>query len=88
MKLGTWNTKVIASTLLFFIPMRLHKSLKIIFLVVVLCVSVARAQQTNPVDRKVSNPITDTPNVDPVSGEKVTTDNTDWIRILSVSSAA
>ncbi|HVE56793.1 MAG TPA: LPS assembly protein LptD [Pyrinomonadaceae bacterium] len=49
--------------------MRLHKSLKIIFLVVVLCVSVARAQQTNPVDRKVSNPITDTPNVDPVSGE-------------------
>jgi LPS-assembly protein len=49
--------------------MRLHKSLKIIFLIVVLCVSFNRAQQTNPVDRKVSNPITDTPNVDPVSGE-------------------
>src|SRR6185369_6877550 len=29
----------------------------------------AEAQQTNPVDRKVSNPITDSPNVDPVSEE-------------------
>ncbi|HEY0460457.1 MAG TPA: LPS assembly protein LptD [Pyrinomonadaceae bacterium] len=45
------------------------KSLKLIFLIVVLCVSAARAQQTNPVDRKVSNPITDTPNIDPVSEE-------------------
>jgi len=60
---------VIASNLLFFIPMRLHKSLKIIFLLVVLCVSGLRAQQTNPVDRQVSNPVTDTPNVDPVSDE-------------------
>src|SRR5882757_6662450 len=25
------------------------------------------AQETNPVDRKVSNPITDTPNVNPIS---------------------
>ena len=49
--------------------MRLHKSLKIIFLLVELCVSVSRAQQTNPVDRKISNPITDTPNVNPVSDE-------------------
>ncbi len=49
--------------------MRLHKSLKIIFLLAVLCVSFIKAQQTNPVDRKVSNPITDTPNVDPVSEE-------------------
>src|SRR5438045_3310234 len=49
--------------------MRLHKSLKIFFLLVVLCVFDAEAQQTNPVDRKVSNPITDTPNVDPVSAE-------------------
>ena len=31
--------------------------------------SFLRAQQTNPVDRKVANPITDTPNVDPVSAE-------------------
>ncbi len=49
--------------------MRPSKSLQIIFLIVVLCVSIVRAQQTNPVDRKVSNPITDTPNVDPVSAE-------------------
>ncbi len=49
--------------------MRLHKSLKIIFLLAVLCVPFVKAQQTNPVDRKVSNPITDTPNVDPVSEE-------------------
>ena len=49
--------------------MRLHISLKIVFLIVVLCVSLTRAQQTNPVDRKVSNPITDTPNIDPVSDE-------------------
>jgi hypothetical protein len=49
--------------------MRLHKSIKIIFLLAVLCVPFVKAQQTNPVDRKVSNPITDTPNVDPVSEE-------------------
>lgn len=49
--------------------MRPYKSLKIIFLIAVLCVSLTNAQQTNPVDRKVANPITDTPNVDPVSDE-------------------
>ncbi len=49
--------------------MRLHKSLKITFLLIVLCVPGLRAQQTNPVDRQVSNPVTDTPNVDPVSDE-------------------
>lgn len=49
--------------------MRFHNSIKIIFLIAVLCLTTARAQQTNPVDRKVSNPITDTPNVDPVSEE-------------------
>lgn len=31
------------------------------------------AQQTNPVDRQVSNPITDTPNINPVSAEQVVT---------------
>ncbi|MDQ3652884.1 MAG: LPS assembly protein LptD [Acidobacteriota bacterium] len=30
----------------------------------------ARAQQTNPVDRKVTNPITDTPNVNPLQQEQ------------------
>ena len=49
--------------------MRLHKSLNIIFLSFILCVSPLPAQQTNPVDRKISNPITDTPNVNPVSDE-------------------
>jgi len=28
------------------------------------------AQQTNPVDRQVSNPITDTPNINPISAEQ------------------
>jgi len=37
-----------------------------------LCVAVtaAVAQQTNPVDRQVSNPITDTPNINPISAEQ------------------
>lgn len=30
----------------------------------------ASAQQTNPVDRQVSNPITDTPNINPISAEQ------------------
>ncbi|MEP6901881.1 MAG: LPS assembly protein LptD [Actinomycetota bacterium] len=50
--------------------MGLHKSLIKIFLLGVLCVSIAPSQQTNPVDRQVSNPITDTPNIDPVSQEQ------------------
>jgi LPS-assembly protein len=50
--------------------MGLHKSFIKSFLLGVLCVSIAHAQQTNPVDRKVSNPITDTPNIDPVSQEQ------------------
>jgi LPS-assembly protein len=33
--------------------------------------AVATAQQTNPVDRQVSNPITDTPNINPVSAEQM-----------------
>ena len=28
------------------------------------------AQQTNPVERQVSNPITDTPNINPISSEQ------------------
>ncbi|HEX2639879.1 MAG TPA: hypothetical protein VHL50_04880, partial [Pyrinomonadaceae bacterium] len=31
-----------------------------------LSVSAARGQQTNPVDRQVANPITDTPNINPI----------------------
>ena len=50
--------------------MGLHKSFIKIFLLGVFCVSIAIAQQTNPVERKVANPITDTPNIDPVSEEQ------------------
>jgi Organic solvent tolerance protein OstA len=37
---------------------------------VVVCVLAGRGQQSNPVDRQVANPITDTPNVNPVSAEQ------------------
>src|SRR5215470_13869833 len=48
--------------------MRLRKSF--IFLAIYLCLSyVGVGQQTNPVDRQVSNPITDTPNINPVAPE-------------------
>ncbi|HSS20895.1 MAG TPA: LPS assembly protein LptD [Pyrinomonadaceae bacterium] len=50
------------------------------------------AQQTNPVDRKVTNPMTDTPNVNPLSqdqpvkpktqsGQTVSGDNTDTLKV-------
>ena len=48
--------------------------LKVFFitLILLMCVSVAavEAQQTNPVERQVANPITDTPNVNPISAEQ------------------
>ncbi len=50
--------------------MRLHKSLKTTFLIVFLGWFAATAQQTNPVDKKVADPITDTPNVNPVAPEQ------------------
>lgn len=52
--------------------MRLHKVVKVVFLIAFLCafcLSVS-SQQTNPVERQVSNPITDTPNVNPVAPEQ------------------
>lgn len=49
--------------------MRLHKYLSTFFLGLVLF-SNAEAQQTNPVDRQVSNPLTDTPNINPVSPQR------------------
>ncbi len=30
----------------------------------------ASAQQTNPVDRQVANPLTDTPNINPISAQR------------------
>jgi LPS-assembly protein len=50
--------------------MRFYNLLKSVFLIGVLFLSVAQAQQTNPVDRDVSNPLTDTPNINPIAPEK------------------
>ncbi len=50
--------------------MRLHNSLKFAFLVVLLLASIATAQDTNPVERQVANPLTDTPNVNPIAPEQ------------------
>lgn len=49
--------------------MRFFRHFKLPALVSLLVIG-AVAQQTNPVDRKVSNPITDTPNINPVSAEQ------------------
>ena len=49
--------------------MFLHKSLKILILVFVL-VAFIKAQDTNPVERQVANPLTDTPNVNPLNQEQ------------------
>lgn len=49
--------------------MRSCRACCILISLIVLCVPLW-AQQTNPVDRQVSNPITDTPNINPISPEK------------------
>lgn len=50
--------------------MPLQKSFKFSLLILLLLFSAAAAQETNPVDRKVANPITDTPNINPISPEQ------------------
>ena len=50
--------------------MRLHNSLKFAVLVVLLLASIANAQDTNPVERQVANPLTDTPNINPIAPEQ------------------
>ena len=40
------------------------------FVCALVCAAPARAQGTNPVDRKVENPITDTPNVNPLQQDQ------------------
>ncbi len=42
----------------------------LVILILLLACQFAFAQQTNPVDRKVSNPITDTPNVNPLNTDQ------------------
>ena len=46
------------------------KSLKSIFLIVFLCAFPVSAQDTNPVEKQVANPISDAPNVNPVAAEQ------------------
>ena len=50
--------------------MRLHIQFKIAVLLVFLFIFSISGQETNPVDKKVANPITDTPNVNPISPEQ------------------
>ena len=42
----------------------------LVTLILLLACQFALAQQTNPVDRKVTNPITDTPNVNPLNTDQ------------------
>lgn len=46
------------------------RTLTILVCLIAALAGTAAAQQTNPVERQVSNPITDTPNVNPISAEK------------------
>lgn len=61
---------MLAFRLIDLIIMRFLLSLKIVAAICLLFAVTSLAQQTNPVDRKVSNPITDTPNVDPLADDK------------------
>lgn len=49
--------------------MRLATPITVILLVFVLAAAIF-GQQTNPVDRQVANPITDTPNINPISAQQ------------------
>lgn len=46
------------------------KSLKFVLLIIVLSASFIKAQDTNPVDKQVANPMTDTTNANPVAPEQ------------------
>ena len=50
--------------------MRFYNSLKFVFLVVLLSAIFVSAQTTNPVERQVSNPLTDTPNINPIAPQQ------------------
>lgn len=50
--------------------MQLHKSVKLFLLIIFLFVSTVHAQDTNPVDKQVANPLTDKPNVNPIAPEQ------------------
>lgn len=68
--LSTDKAFVLASIYHFIDSMRFIRLCGIL-IILTLCVSgLCIAQQTNPVDRQVSNPITDTPNINPVANEQ------------------
>ncbi|MEZ5344559.1 MAG: LPS assembly protein LptD [Pyrinomonadaceae bacterium] len=50
--------------------MRYFSALLKLILIITVFAQIARPQDTNPVDRKVANPITDTPNLNPVAPER------------------
>ncbi|CAN5236844.1 hypothetical protein BH20ACI1_BH20ACI1_20100 [soil metagenome] len=50
--------------------MRFYKSLKFVLFVVLLSATFVKAQNTNPVERQVANPMTDTPNINPVAPQQ------------------
>ncbi len=50
--------------------MRFYQSLKFVLFVILLSSVFANAQNTNPVERQVANPMTDTPNINPVAPQQ------------------
>ncbi|MGI8786245.1 MAG: LPS-assembly protein LptD [Pyrinomonadaceae bacterium] len=50
--------------------MNLHKSVKFVFFAILLFAFSADAQQANPVEKEVANPMTDTTNVNPIAPEQ------------------
>ena len=50
--------------------MRFYNSLKFVLFVILLSAIFVKAQNTNPVERQVANPMTDTPNINPVAPQQ------------------
>ncbi len=50
--------------------MRFYNSLKFVFCVILLAAIFVKAQTTNPVERQVADPLTDTPNINPIAPEQ------------------
>ena len=50
--------------------MRFYQSLKFVLFIILLSATFADAQNTNPVERQVANPMTDTPNINPIAPQQ------------------
>ncbi len=50
--------------------MRFYNSLKFVLFLILLSAIFVKAQDTNPVERQVANPMTDTPNINPVAPQQ------------------